>query len=84
MENEEGGMGSETGGDWNRSGVWDGQEEIRWGGGIMKEGVKKSTSVWRENGGGPAAGALETWNITTATQDHRNKKRAREEALRNP
>lgn len=54
------------------------------GGGIMKEGVKKSTSVWRENGGGPAAGALETWNITTATQDHRNKKRAREEALRNP
>lgn len=29
VEDEEGGMGSETGGDWNTSGVWDGAEEIR-------------------------------------------------------
>lgn len=52
MEDEEGGMGSETGGDWNRSGVWDGPQKIR-GRGIMElgGGEKISTSVWRENGG---------------------------------
>lgn len=54
MENEEGGMGSETGGDWNTSGVWDGREEIRWGGGGDYEGSGKKCQHQRGENGGQA------------------------------